>query len=357
MEITQVEPHGVRDRVLDLIWEHRHWPGSSREEYRRLWDWRFGALAEGDPLAWVARTKDGEVVGHVAVFPRRFRVGDTEIRCGLPGDILVHRAWRSRGVGARLVLTPKMLVKQDRFDMVMVVGNPLAHRLCLRLGYRDFGTHHRYVDLRRFAPVLRRRLRPAAALGPLADGLWSVRRWWRQRHARRSAGELSVERLDADAVAGLDRRHWSHPPGRVVPAENEAYLVKRFLADPFTRRGMFGLRDPGTGRIEGHVAVEYRGSGAVVCDCRVNASRLDEAAAIALVGDALPSGVASYAVPTLPGSLLSRELAAAGFLHRPPEAPADARLHISAFWSEDHPLARQLGRLERWSLYLGAADG
>lgn len=354
--ITQVEPRDVREGVIDLLWEHRHWPGSSREEYRRLWEWRYAGLSESTPLAWVARTEDGRIAAHLAVFPRRYRVGETELRCALPGDVLVHRDFRASGLGARLILLPRQLVKEGRFDMVLVVGNALVHRLCTRLSYRDLTTFASYVDLRRSGPGLERRFgRVARLASPLVDLAWTLRRRLRQRGARRRAAGLVAERLDAEQVLRLDRGHWRYPAGRVVGAEDEVYVARRFLGDPYTRREIFGLRDTRTRRFEALVTVEYWTGRAVVCDCRVNAARLDEVTAIVSVGDQLPAGVQSYAVAARPDSLLGEELEAGGFVLRPVDSE-DRRLHLTAFWSAGHPLAGSLKRIEAWNLYLGAAD-
>lgn len=354
--IAQVEPEDVRDQVIDLLWDHRHWPGSSRDDYVRLWEWRYGGLSESVPLTWVARAGDGRLVAHLAVFPRRYRVEDAELRCALPGDVLVHRDWRASGIGTRMILLPRQLVREGRFDIALVVGNVLVHKLCTRLGYRDLTTFASYVDLRRSGPGLERRFgRAARVAGPVIDLAWKLRRRLRQRAGRRRAAGLTVERLDASRLPRLDRGHWRHPPGRLVGAEDEAYLARRFLQDPYARREIFGLLDAATRRLEAHVAVEYGAGRGVVCDCRVNAARLDEVTAIALVGDHLPAAICTYAVAARPGSLLAGELEAAGFVPRPLEPP-DRRLHLTAFWNRAHSLAAPLERTAAWNLYLGAAD-
>jgi hypothetical protein len=140
-----------------------------------------------------------------------------------------------------------------------------------------------------------------------------------------------------------------------VAAEDSDYLVGRFLHAPLAHRLILGLFGPDE-RVEGHVVVEPDGDRALVCDCRVNAERLDEATAIALVADHLAEWFDLVAVPTPPASDLAAELRAIGFLHRPPDE-ADERLHLSAWWDARHPAANALRRLESWSLYTGAADG
>lgn len=356
-EITRVEPRAIRDELVDLLWEHHHWPGSSPAEYLRLWEWRYRSLGDGEPLAWVARAPDdGKLVGHIAFFPRRFRLGGLELRGAAPGDVIVDRAWRRHGLGARLLLLPKQLVRKGDFDLVLIAGSLLVHRLGTRLGYHDLETLHAHVDLRRSGPALARRFAPATALGPLVDLASSVRRRRRQREARRTGRRFAVEPLGLDAVVSLDRAHWSFPPDRLVGVDSTGYLARRFLDDPFNTRQLFALRDRASGRTEGYVIVEYRGARATVCDCRVNAATLTEATAIAVVGRHLPAETEVYSVPVLPGSVLSDELRASGFVHRRPQEPPEARLHLMAFWRPEDPHAADLARLERWNLYLGVVD-
>lgn len=352
--IEQAEPASVRDAVVDLLWTHRHWPGATRETYVALWDWRYGALADGQPLVWVARApEDGRLIGHVAVFPRRFRLGDVELRVAVPGDLLIHRDHRRSLLGIRLLSLPQLLARRGVFDLVLTFPTELSYRLSVQLGYRALGSWRTWVDLRRAAPALRRRAGPLAGLlGPVADGLWKVRRWTHQRGVRAAARRFRVEPVAAARVQALDRSQWRHPADRLVAVASNAYLERRFLRDPWNRRELFGVWDRRTGQIEGHVVVEYRDAVATVCDCQVNAAVLDEVTAIALVAPGLSPDVAFYAVPALPGSRLGDELRRAGFVPR----SSDPWIQVSAFWAPAHGLAEQLTGVERWNLFAGASD-
>lgn len=357
--VERVEPDEVREQVVELMWEHRHWPGETREDYRRLWAWRYRALGDGRPGVRVARTPDGRVVGHTAVFPRTFRFGDRRLRGAVPGDILVHRDWRRHGIGVRLMLLPKQMVRRGDLDLVIVVGTYQAHEILVRLGFEELGGFHRHVRVLDSRPLLEGRLPGpalATAAAPLVDGALGLAGWLPRRRARSRAAGLEVVALDADEVAGMDRGHWSFPAGRLVGEDSPTYLVRRFLKDPCTRRELLALRDEATGAVEGHVVVEHDGGTATVCDCRVNADRLDEAAAVALAGDQLAGRAAVYQVPALPGSDLAGRLRSLGFLHRSPVRTPEERVHVSAFWDPDLPCADELRGPEAWSLYTGAAD-
>lgn len=357
--VELVEPDEVREQVVELMWEHRHWPGETREDYRRLWEWRYRALGDGPPGVRVARTTDGRVVGHTAVFPRTFRFGDRRLRGAVPGDILVHRDWRRHGIGVQLMLLPKQMVRRGDLDVVIVVGTYRAHEILVRLGFEELGGFHRHVRVLDSRPLLEGRLpRPAlaAAAAPVVDGALGLAGWLPRRRVRSRAAGLEVVALDPDAVAGMDRSHWSFPADRLVGEDSPSYLVRRFLQDPHTRRELLALRDGATGDVEGHVVVEHDGGTATVCDCRVNADRLDEAAAISLAGERLSGRAAVYQVPALPGSDLAGRLRSLGFLHRSPVRPPGERVHVSAYWDPDLPFADALRGPEAWSLYTGAAD-
>jgi len=356
--IRQVEPRTVREEVVDLLWAHRHWAGATRDEYLALWDWRYGALADGEPLVWVARAPGGgALTGHVAVFPRRFRLGDRELRGAVPGDLLVHRDHRRSLLGIRLLSLPQLMARRGAFDLVLTFPTELSYRLSLQLGYCDLGSWRSYADLRRAEPVLRGRIgRVAGAVGPMVDALWAVRRWRYQHALRAAARRFRLEPVEVGRVGALDRSHWRRRPDRLVAVGSATYLERRFLLDPFNRRELFGVWERRTSRFQAHVIVEYRQGIAAVCDCDVNAAVLDEVTAIVLTASCLPPEVAVYGVPALPGSLLEVELRRAGFVRRSWGGAGRAAIYATAFWNPAHPRAAELARVERWNLLTGAGD-
>lgn len=357
IEIRQIEPGSARDALIDLFWEHRHWPGRTRDEYRRLWDWRYRWLADGEPWAWVA-CEDGAVVGHIAVFPRRFRFGEEELRGAVSGDLLVRQDRRHTLLGVQLLRKLQHLVNQGALDFVMALPNAISYRLSMRLGYHDLGVMQDHVDLRRAEPVLCRRFSyPLAvrALSRLATPLWGWRRHVLQRRLRGYARSLHVELLEQVDASRFDRGHWRAPPDRLVAWDSLEYIVGRFLRDPLNRRSFYTLRDPHGDRMQGYVVVEFRNGRAIVCECRTNALALHEPEAIACTAPHLPPDTEVLVVPTLPQTRLAAELRALGFLRRPLRAPSEG-VRVTALWNSAHPLAAYLERRDRWNLYPGAAD-
>lgn len=358
VEIREVEPRSVREEVVRLFWEHRHWPGATHDEYLNLWDWRYAALADGDARAWVAE-EDGEIVGHVAVFPRRFRIGDTSLRGAVSGDLLVRRDRRQGLVAVRLLSIPHRLVNEGTYDLVYTLPNRVSLRLAVGLGWHDLGTLHEHVELRRVGPVLHRRLSSraaASALRPLAAAAWSLRRRVLQRSVPQRARRLRIQLEDTVDPLRFDRTHWQYRPDRLVGGDTCPFIVRRFLQDPFKRRRLLTMRDLATDRLEGYVIVELRNGRAAVTDCQVNPAGLNEATAITLSAPLLPLDTETLVVQTLPGTLLAAELRALGFMQRAPKTPSPEKPHVTALWNPQHPQASSLARVEEWNLFVGAAD-
>lgn len=356
-DVRRVDPEEVRDGVVDLMWEHRHWPGSSREEYERLWRWRYEALGDGEPAVWAARAPDGEIIGHYAVFPRHYRLGEHEIRVGVPGDLLVHRQWRGSGVGIFLCRLPMRLAREGAWDVVLVTATPEAHELAVRLGYRDLGALHRFVDVRSSGGLLGQRIGPlGGAVAPVLDAGLALRRRVRRSGRMKRTRGLDVRALDGDALFRLERSHWEAHADRLVSAGSVEYLAGRFLEHPHADRTTFGVIDREAGRLEACVTVAFNDGIATVEDCQTNAARVTEIAAIALVGEHLPNVVRSYEVPTLRRGRLADELRNWGFIHRQPEEESRATPRVAVYWNRDHPLAHQFRQTGAWSLYSGIAD-
>lgn len=356
VEVREVDPLEVRDAVVDLLWEHRHWPGESRADYARLWEWRYRHLGDGPPRVWVARGEGESVVGHYALFPRRFRHGDRTLCGAVAGDLLVHRDHRGAPLAILLARVPLRLTRSGELDLVIVTATPAAHALAVGIGYRDLGRMDRHVDVRDSRADLGRRFPLAAPLAPVLDlGLGALRSL-RRRGLAALAARFRVDVLDAEAVAGLALEDWSAPADRLVTAPSAGHLAGRFLGDPYHRRLAFGLTDRERGRVEGAVILEISGRTGGVQACRVNAAVLDEARAIALVGAHLPTDLDRCSVPTLADSELSRELRALGFFQRRSGADEPPRILLGGAWAPDHPLAAELGSTPRWNLYSGVAD-
>ena len=127
-EFETVDPQSVRDEVVNFFWEHRKWPGETREDYYDIWDWRYSSLSEGPAFVHIARLKEtGQMVGHIGVYRRTFRFGDVTLSAGVPGNLFAHPEWQKTIVGVRLVTFLRSLVQRGELDAIIGFGNETAN--------------------------------------------------------------------------------------------------------------------------------------------------------------------------------------------------------------------------------------
>lgn len=352
-EFETVDPQSVRDEVVNFFWEHRKWPGESRDDYYDIWDWRYSSLSEGPALVHIARLREtGQIVGHIGVYRRTFRFGNVTLSAAVPGNLFAHPAWQKTIVGVRLVMFLRSLVQRREFDAIIGFGNETANEMLARLGFAQLGTMHTYVDIRDVEPVLRRRNRAFAMIAPLINAVSSVRRDLRSpRHAEQRMN-LEVRQLTPDQILELDRSHWA-PTSRLVAWDSNRFLAQRYLMEPHTSRHVHGLFDPSTGFLEAFVVSEST-TRIKVWDCQVNPITIDPPSAIAAVAAARWPNAETILVPTLPQTRLARDLVAAGFLDRRSDDVTEASTYVSAYWLPDSAHAAVLSDPSAWNIWIGS---
>jgi hypothetical protein len=351
LEFQRVDPHAVRDDVVDFFWKHRRWPGETKEDYYAIWDWRYTALSEGPAVAYIARLKDtGEIVGHVGAYRRDFRFGDADLKICVPGNLFVHPDWQQRIVGVRMVMFLRSLVQNREFDAVLGFGNKTANAMLERLRFAQFGAMHTYVEIRDAGPVLRRKHEALAALAPVVNLGFAARRL--RSTIRGGAGSpLRVTRLTPNEFMATDRSHWASP-NRLVAWESNQFIVQRYLREPGVERHIYGLFDSDASLLQGFVVTEPTAR-IKVWDCQTNSSVLDSVDAISAVGKAV-KGAETVLVPTMPQSRLARELVQRGFLDRESVDLVESQTYLSAYWLDDNQHAAVLRDPSLWNIWLGS---
>ncbi|HJQ53079.1 MAG TPA: hypothetical protein VJ825_04460 [Gemmatimonadaceae bacterium] len=350
-EFQRVDPLEVRDEVIDFFFKHRRWPGETRADYEAIWDWRHRALSEGPPLGYIARLQStGEIVGHVGVYRREFRIGDARIAGCVPGNLFVNPAWKQNIIGVRLVMFFRSLIQNREFDLFLGFGNEPANAMLARLGFAQLGAMHTYADVRNAGAVLRRRHRAFAAVGPLVNLGFAARRQF-STGVRRVKSHLDVRTVTASEFLTLDRSHWSAPT-RLVAWESNEFIVERYLKEPGAERTLFGLFAPGKGTLEGFVVTEPTAR-VKVWDCQTNPAAIDPTSAIAVVASRIRRAE-TVLVPTLPQSALAGEFMRAGFLDRESVDAVEANTFVSALSLPDNPHAQVLNDPSQWNIWMGS---
>lgn len=350
--VEEVQPAAIRDELVDFFWEQRHWPYATREEYTRAWNWRQTSLGDAPARVWIARAEGSrEILGHLAVYPRRFRLRGRELLAGVPGNFLVRPEYRNSLIGPRLAAVLRRLVLDGEFDVMLAYGNPAAHQMFARLGFRTLGRLHEYIDVRRSGAILRRYSRAAVAAAPVVDAALAMRRWWRRRVGRRGIGQWSARELSASEVRALDRSHWVEHSERIVATAAGEHLASRYLSAPFATYRIAGIFDR-NGAVHALVVITARHR-VKVCECVTNARTLDVPTAIEVATGALGS-VGALLVATLSASETAGELSRYGFMGREPRDPVAERSWWSAYWRADHGLATHLGNPACWTLFFGS---
>ena len=347
LEFRRIRPHDARECVVDFFWRMRAWPYANKGEYFQYWDWRYNALSEEDPVAWIA-IDDGKVVGHIAAYFRRYSLNGQHIRVGVPGNFLVDDAYRDTLAGARLGSSPRTLVRDDEVDLLLAYGNKVAHGMFVRLGARDLGGMKLFVDIQRWGPVLARPARPLAVLAPVAAVAARARKRIK-RGSVRSTAAFHARELTVEQVLSMDRSHWLRSRDYLVAEGTTQYLANRFLRCPVRSHRLFGIVDPATSRTEGLVVTE--GSSRVrVWYCEVNEAKVSESRAVELALSAMPDAE-TIVVPLLPASDLATEFERAGYFPGRETDSVEAKTWWSAYWKPAHPLAGAFAEMRRWKLW------
>ncbi len=316
-----------------------------------MWDWRYKALSDGPAIVYVARSQPtAEVVGHIAMFRRHFRIGDASLQFCVPGNLLVHPDWQKNIVGVRLVMIVRSLVQTREFDAVLAFANPNANTMFLRLGFTELGVMHTYVDVRDAGPPLRRRKRALAVVAPLVNLGFAARRLLSRRPGQ-GHSDLRVRKLTSDQFVGFDRSHWA-PSKRLVAWDSNQFVVDRYLNEPHAERHLYGLVNPVTSLLEGYVVTEPTAR-IKVWDCQTNPATIDPTAAIRAVVAQWPNAE-TVLVPTLPHSRLAKDLVRAGFLDRESVDSTESTTYLSAYSLPDHPHTEALADPTCWDIWLGS---
>jgi hypothetical protein len=351
IELKRVAPPDSREATVQLFWKMRAWPFETIEDYFRHWDWRYSCTSEEPAAVWIAVDGD-QTVGHLAVNFRHFQVEGQDVRVGVPANFLVDDGYRNAMIGPLLVRAAQKMVRRRELDLFLAYNNAAAHALSMALGFKDIGRMDCLLEVRRWAPVLGRRIPGGAILGPFANAVAKLRKRVKKGATRDPCEALVVQHLTPEELAAIDRSHWPHREG-LTWSGSGTYLVNRFLRCPFREYRAFGIVHKLSQRLEGFLVTEGSARLKIIL-CGTNEDVLSEAEAVDLVADAR-SEVEVVVVPLLPQSSLAANFEKAAFLARSGKNADEVmqRSFWSACWLPEHSLASAFARTEGWKLWYG----
>lgn len=351
LEVRRVDPLEMRAAIVDFFWRIRMWPHPTKEDYFRLWDWRYASMSEQKPIAWVAL--DGTtVVGHITVLFRTLALDGRRIRAGITANYRVDEPYRSTMVSGALGNAPRTLIRQGELDLLLAFSNRAASRVVIALGYRELGPMCTWAQVVRWAPLLRRRSRFLAAFAPLVSGAVRAHKVLRGARTPQLPEELTARILSANELIGLDRSHWEHHGGLTWDGTTAAF-AKHFSPSESRASRVLGVIDRRSGRLEGLVALEGVND-LQILQCSVNESALSAVQAVELAIQASPD-VEIVRVPLLPQTNLAAAFRDAGYFQLPAAYSAAVLRGTfwSAYWPKEHPLAAALADTRAWNLWYG----
>jgi hypothetical protein len=318
-------------------------------------DWYYGHNG-GATVSWVLRrSPDDDIGGLCSVVPRTLRFGDTLVRAGVMGNLMVDKG--SRGIGGLALLrSAQSLVLNGQLDILL--GMPTAAlpiKMIQHLGFRIIGAWQTYLQIFHSRVALCARYGTAGAvLSPAVDLIAGLRRRISSFH-RASVFNLTLEDLNCSETCRLAIENWPPLNGHFLAEYSATMLGSRFLREPLGNYRLIGVVDREDKIIRGYLIVESRRGRVIVWHCRTDVRALSERDAILSLCRHGRSYADTFGVITLRGSTLSSTLESSGFVSLPPVL-GGAEHSLFGFWKPDHPLARYFQVPSSWNVFPGFSD-
>lgn len=350
-ELRRVEPHRMRERIVEFFWRIRIWPYSTKEEYYRFWDWRYGSLSEVEPAAWIALEGD-DIVGFIAVYFRDLYLNEQRVRTGILANFRIDESYRGGALAAALVGAPRAAVRRGELDLLTGYGTSSAHQLALALGYHDLGPMRSFVRVLRWSPILRRRYPKLLPVIPLISAAARLHQATRGVPAAEVPSFLMARTLTAAEVRSLDLSHW-RTRAFMNWNGNLGHYADRFCSSEFSTGRVFGVEDVRTHTFEA-IAAATGSARLTILQCDTNEQVMSRTLAVEAILRTDPD-IESVHIPLLPRTDLAQEFVAAGYAALPArlESPWIRDRFWSAWWRADHPLAAELSRTHHWPVWSG----
>jgi len=308
LTITTVNPLDHADEIKRLF------VACGRAEFPGFFDRAYEPAVRAGGVSWLGRDGAGQVVMHVACFPRRFRFGTRDVGGGLLMNALVTESHRSFFPARALMRRARDDIEaRGDIDFLYTDPNDQARAVLEASGFRWIGTLARLVL-------------------PVGDRRWLVDRAIRLLHAgarlprRMRAGPDPTLWRAAEHSATVFEAPWGDSP-RLRPHYGSALYAARLEGYPGPRDTWFTFSQNGVGSAP-TAGLLVRGpdpSGVATLHAIRRAPDVPLGYVIpGLVRALRAAGCARLQIVTLAESEFAAELRRAGFMARRDSAPVIA---------------------------------
>jgi len=208
--------------------------------------------------AWCAlarKADDPQVIGVLAVFPRRVMVGERELMAGITGDFAVHKSHRVLGPAVMLQKAAVALCAQGRLDFLYGYPNRSSHPVQKRVGFQILGDSLRLVRVLRSSEYVARRIKPRSLAnlvsGPIDLAMKLSARETRHGTSRKYDFEVLSEPDDRFDRLWSDSMAWRKQ--LVVGERSSEFLKWRFTDCPNRDYRFFAAKSIKSDRLAGYI--------------------------------------------------------------------------------------------------------
>jgi hypothetical protein len=304
LTITATNPLDHADEIKRLFVTH------SRPEFPEFFDRAYAPAVRAGGVSWLGRDAAGQLVMHVACFPRRFRFGTRDVTGALLMNAMAAESYRSFFPARSLMRRARDDLKaRGGIDFLYTDPNDPARAVLEASGFRRIGTVQRLVL-------------------PVGDRRWVVDAVIRLLHARArltrgvgSGPEATSWRAGEDSAAAF-AAPWGDSP-RLRPHYGNALYSARLEGYPSPADTWFTFSHNGGGSPAAGLLVRGPDSAGVAT---LHAIRLAPEVSLGYVMSGLiralrAAGCARLHIVTVAESGFAAELRHAGFVARRDASP------------------------------------
>ena|SRR5579863_7647235 len=347
--VEQVDARKNKNEILSL------YERSGRPDMTQRFDWYYRNGGQEAPLSWGLRSRSGELCGLCSVSPRWLRYGQTTLRAGVAGNLLVDRGKGLYLDALSLVRAMKSAVTTGDIDILLGSPNHLSEPSFIRLNFTviDRWTSHAWIH--RSGGLLQAHFGwPGRIASPIVDFCAATHRFFSstkndERHGLRFF-PIPEDRLDA-----LSPEQWAPPEKQFTNYPSTDYLFWRFLRDPVNLCSISAIVSP-SGKPCGYLAFRHDPHRLWIIDCNTDSREISQRTAITQFCLSKEARRKTIWIAHLSSAEWSSQLTSCGFIRVTQSVGGFPHVPLVGFWLPEHPLAGAFAQANAWSIFTGAND-